>query len=68
MSPEFFWLKPKGRLSLTDPVTEDPMPESQQSDERLRAHCRSGSLPLKKSVDVLTEVGFGTVEIRAKRP
>lgn len=61
-------LKPNGRLVLSDPVTEDPMPDSLKSDERLRALCLSGSLPLKEYIDMITEVGFGTVEIRAKRP
>lgn len=61
-------LKPNGRLVLSDPVTEDPMPESLKNDERLRALCLSGSLPLMEYIDMITEIGFGTVEIRAKRP
>ncbi|MEL7146283.1 MAG: arsenosugar biosynthesis arsenite methyltransferase ArsM [Bacteroidota bacterium] len=61
-------LKPNGRLVLSDPVTEDPMPESLKADEKLRALCLSGSLPLQEYIDMITEVGFGTVEIRAKRP
>jgi SAM-dependent methyltransferase len=61
-------LKPHGRLVLSDPVTEDPMPESLRSDERLRALCLSGSLPLNEYIKMLTDAGFGTIEIRAKRP
>lgn len=61
-------LKPNGRLVLSDPVTEDVMPESLKNDERLRALCLSGSLPLMEYIDMITEIGFGTVEIRAKRP
>jgi SAM-dependent methyltransferase len=61
-------LKPNGRLVLSDPVTEDPMPESLKNDERLRALCLSGSLPLKEYIKMLTDAGFGTIEIRAKRP
>ncbi|MCR9253292.1 MAG: arsenosugar biosynthesis arsenite methyltransferase ArsM [bacterium] len=61
-------LKPHGRLVLSDPVTEDPMPENLKNDERLRALCLSGSLPLKEYIQMITDVGFGTVEIRAKRP
>ncbi len=61
-------LKPNGRLVLSDPVTEDPMPDSLKNDERLRALCLSGSLPLKEYVKMLTDAGFGTIEIRAKRP
>ena len=61
-------LKPNGRLVLSDPVTEDPMPESLKQDEKLRALCLSGSLPLKEYINLITDAGFGTVEIRAKRP
>jgi SAM-dependent methyltransferase len=61
-------LKPHGRLVLSDPVTEDPMPQSLKDDEKLRALCLSGSLPLKEYIQMITDAGFGTVEIRAKRP
>ncbi len=61
-------LKPNGRLVLSDPVTEDPMPESLKNDETLRALCLSGSLPLDEYINMIKEVGFGTIEIRAKRP
>lgn len=61
-------LKPNGRLVLSDPVTEDPMPESLKNDERLRALCLSGSLPLDEYIKMLTDAGFGTIEVRAKRP
>ena len=61
-------LKPNGRLVLSDPVTEDPMPESLKNDEKLRALCLSGSLPLEEYIKMLTDAGFGTIEVRAKRP
>ncbi|MEJ6775720.1 MAG: arsenosugar biosynthesis arsenite methyltransferase ArsM [Crocinitomicaceae bacterium] len=61
-------LKPNGRLVLSDPVTENPIPESLKNDERLRALCLSGSLPLNEYIEMLTDAGFGTIEIRAKRP
>ena len=61
-------LKPNGRLVLSDPVCENVMPENLKNDERLRALCLSGSLPLQEYIDMITSVGFGTVEIRAKRP
>lgn len=61
-------LKPRGRLVLSDPTCEQPMPENLKEDERLRALCLSGSLPLKEYIKMITDVGFGTVEIRAKRP
>ncbi|MEQ9403839.1 MAG: arsenosugar biosynthesis arsenite methyltransferase ArsM [Cyclobacteriaceae bacterium] len=61
-------LKPYGRLVLSDPVSEDIMPEHLKNDPELRGLCLSGSLPLQEYIDMITEVGFGTVEIRAKRP
>lgn len=61
-------LKPHGRLVLSDPVTEDPMPDSLKQDERLRALCLSGSLSLADYLRMITDAGFGTVEVRAKRP
>ena len=61
-------LKPRGRLVLSDPTCEQKIPENLREDERLRALCLSGSLPLKEYIKMITDVGFGTVEIRAKRP
>lgn len=61
-------LKPHGRLVLSDPITEDPIPENLRNDERLRALCLSGSLSLKEYLQMITDAGFGTIEIRAKRP
>ncbi|MFN8243742.1 MAG: arsenosugar biosynthesis arsenite methyltransferase ArsM [Ferruginibacter sp.] len=61
-------LKPRGRLVMSDPICETEMPESLREDERLRALCLSGSLPLKDYIKMITDVGFGTIEIRAKRP
>ncbi len=61
-------LKPHGRLVLSDPVCEQAMPENLKNDETLRALCLSGALPLQEYIDRITDIGFGTVEIRAKRP
>ncbi|MEJ7676274.1 MAG: hypothetical protein WKG06_00005 [Segetibacter sp.] len=61
-------LKPHGRLVLSDPTCEQQIPENLREDERLRALCLSGSLPLKEYIKMITDVGFGTIEIRAKRP
>lgn len=61
-------LKPHGRLVLSDPTSEDHMPESLRSDHRLRALCLSGAMPLQQYIDFITCIGFGTVEVRAKRP
>ncbi|WP_026464668.1 arsenosugar biosynthesis arsenite methyltransferase ArsM [Adhaeribacter aquaticus] len=61
-------LKPHGRLVLSDPTCEAEMPDTLKNDERLRALCLSGALPLQEYINMITEVGFGTVEIRARRP
>lgn len=61
-------LKPRGRLVLSDPVCEQHIPGNLRDDERLRALCLTGSLPLHEYVEMITDIGFGTVEIRAKRP
>lgn len=61
-------LKPHGRLVLSDPICETSMPEELKEDETLRALCLSGALPLKAYLDMITTVGFGTVEVRARRP
>lgn len=60
-------LKPHGRLVMSDPVCEQPMSDELRNDERLRALCLTGSVPLQAYLDFVTGVGFGTVEIRAKR-
>ena len=61
-------LKPHGRLILSDPVCDQTMPRTLQDDERLRALCLSGAIPLQQYIQRLTDAGFGTIEVRARRP
>ncbi len=61
-------LKPHGRLVLSDPICNAPMPDALRMDERLRALCLSGALPMSDYIQRLVSVGFGTIEVRAKRP
>ncbi|MFN3343477.1 MAG: arsenosugar biosynthesis arsenite methyltransferase ArsM [Flavobacteriales bacterium] len=61
-------LKPNGRLVMSDPISEDIIPDALRNDEKLRAACLSGVIPLQEYIRLITSVGFGTVEIRAKRP
>ncbi|HUG44821.1 MAG TPA: arsenosugar biosynthesis arsenite methyltransferase ArsM [Acidobacteriota bacterium] len=61
-------LKPRGRLVLSDPICDAEIPEGLRSDERLRALCLSGALPLAEYVQLIAGAGFGTVEVRARRP
>ncbi|WP_421813036.1 arsenosugar biosynthesis arsenite methyltransferase ArsM [Flagellimonas sp.] len=60
-------LKLHGRLVMSDPICEQPMSDELRNDDRLRAQCLSGSIPLNDYVKVLTDAGFGTIEIRGKR-
>jgi SAM-dependent methyltransferase len=61
-------LKPGGRLYMSDPITTKPIPEHLRKDERLRAMCLSGALSYQDYLDKIIGVGFGTIEIRARRP
>jgi len=61
-------LKPHGRLVMSDPICDMHIPDHLREDEKLRALCLSGAMPLKEYIKMITDVGFGTVEIRAKRP
>ena len=60
-------LKPHGRLVMSDPICDQVMSDDLRNDDRLRAMCLTGAIPLNEYVDFITGVGFGTVEIRAKR-
>ena len=61
-------LKPHGKLVMSDPTCEQPMNETLRDDDRLRALCLSGSLPIAEYIKALTDAGFGTIEIRARKP
>lgn len=61
-------LKPRGRLILSDPVCDVAMPKNLKDDERLRALCLTGAIPLADYIKRLTDIGFGTIEVRARRP
>ena len=61
-------LKPHGRLVMSDPTCEQSMNETLRNDKRLRALCLSGSISINDYVKALTNVGFGTIEIRARKP
>ena len=53
---------------MSDPTCEQPMNEALRNDDRLRALCLSGSIPIAEYVKALTDCGFGTIEIRARKP
>jgi ubiquinone/menaquinone biosynthesis C-methylase UbiE len=61
-------LKPGGRLIMSDPIATRPIPEHLRQDEKLRAMCLSGALTYDHYIKHLIDVGFGQIEIRARRP
>jgi SAM-dependent methyltransferase len=61
-------LKPNGRLIMSDPIATRQIPAHLQQDERLRAMCLSGALTYAQYTQHLVDVGFGQIEIRARRP
>jgi len=61
-------LKPRGRLMMSDPIADRPIPDHLRQDDRLRAMCLSGALTYEAYVERITAAGFGQVEIRARRP
>lgn len=61
-------LKLGGRLIMSDPIATSPIPEHLKQDERLRAMCLSGALSYEDYIDHIIGVGFGQVEVRARRP
>ncbi len=61
-------LKPGGKMVLSDPICEQSIPPKLRSDERLRAECLSGALPLDEYIAHVVRAGFGTLEIRSRRP
>ncbi len=61
-------LKPGGGLTMSDPICEVDIPDSLRSDDRLRAMCLSGAVTLDEYLGQITGAGFGTVEVRGRRP
>jgi SAM-dependent methyltransferase len=67
LSETYRVLKPGGRLVMSDPTCEQFMSDSLRNDDKLRAQCLSGAITLKEYIKAITDAGFGTVEVRAKR-
>jgi SAM-dependent methyltransferase len=61
-------LRPHGRFVLSDPIAPHALPEHLRNDERLRAMCLSGAITYERYMEMLVRAGFGTIEVRARRP
>jgi SAM-dependent methyltransferase len=61
-------LRHHGKLMLSDPIASRAVPAHLANDASLRAQCLSGALPLEEYLEALVTAGFGTVEVRARRP
>lgn len=61
-------LEPGGRFVVSDPIAPGELPRHLRSDERLRAMCLSGAVTYERYVEMIVAAGFGTIEIRARRP
>lgn len=61
-------LRPAGRLYISDPIATTPIPEHLKNDERLRAMCLSGALTFDTYIQQFINAGFGTIEVRSRRP
>jgi len=68
LSEAYRVLKPGGRLIMSDPIAHRPIPAHLQQDEHLRALCLSGALIYDEYIQHLVAIGFGQIEIRARRP
>jgi len=68
LSETYRVLRPQGRLVLSDPVAPHPLPDHLTQDERLRAMCLSGAITYDRYIERLIGTGFGTLEVRARRP
>jgi arsenite methyltransferase len=59
-------LKPGGRISVSDIVTNGKLPEKIRNDMVAWGACIAGALEMKEFADGLRAAGFTDVEIRAK--
>jgi arsenite methyltransferase len=60
-------LKPGGRLTLSDIVSEKPMPVELKDDLDAWSACIAGALEKNDYLGKMTDAGFGKVEITAER-
>lgn len=56
-------LKPGGRVSISDIVTEGSFTEEQRADANNWAACISGAIDVNEYMDLMRQAGFGSVEV-----
>ncbi len=61
-------LRDGGRLVLSDPICETRLPDEVRQNPELRAACLSGAISMQEYLDRLVHAGFGTIEVRSRRP
>ncbi len=57
-----------GKLVMSDPITPKPLPGHLVDNERLRAECLSGCQTIENYLAAIADAGFGTIEVRSRRP
>jgi len=60
-------LKPGGRLTISDIVSEKPVPAELKDDLDAWSACIAGALEKSDYLAMMSDAGFGKVEITAKR-
>jgi ubiquinone/menaquinone biosynthesis C-methylase UbiE len=61
-------LMPGGLFCTSDPLTPVPLPDELKTDELLRARRVAGCQTFDAHIKVLTDAGFGRVEVRSRTP
>jgi arsenite methyltransferase len=59
-------LKPKGRLAVSDTVTNGALPESIKKDMEAWGACVAGALDMQEYITGLAEAGFNEVTVQPK--
>jgi ubiquinone/menaquinone biosynthesis C-methylase UbiE len=59
-------LKPGGRLSVSDIVSQGNLPASIKEDAQAWSSCAAGALPVDKLRDIIQQVGFVDITIAAQ--
>ena len=66
LSEMFRVLKPYGRLVMSDPICDEPLPDALRDNDQMRAACLSGAISLEDYIAALVSAGFATIELRAR--